>query len=244
MQVVLGLIGDVLGWLLVAGIAAVSAWAARLVVRAANRAPGRNALIRLHEAGAVAIAVRGVITGPSTVRGPLTGAPGALATTSVTAADQPHPLWQWTSAGDIQVRYDQEIRTRRKQVTHRPGTLAVRADRIVVDVPVGHVTRFPIDIAMLDRLSAVGLPAAVRARIEADPGRFTVAEHLLSPGDVIHLATEPTPNPSPDPRFHLSAGAQGFVAAGLGIVTWLLVPVVLFGLLCAASIAYVLISGG
>lgn len=248
MQVVLGVIGDVLGWLVVAAIAAASAWAARLVVRAANRAPGRNALIRLHEAGTmagpVAIAVRGVIDGPPTVRGLLTGAPGALTTTSVTAADQVHPLWRSTSAGDIRVRYDEEIRTRPKRVTRRPGTLAVRADRIVVDVPVGRVTRVPIDIAVLDRLSAAGLPAAVRGRIEADPGRFTVDEYLLSPGDVIHLATKPTPNPSPDPRFHLSAGAQGFMAAGLGLFTWLLMPVVLFGLLCAASIAYVLIVGG
>jgi hypothetical protein len=243
-QDILGLFGEVVGWLLVAGIAAVSAWAARTVMRAANRAPGRNALIRLDEAGTVAIAVRGVIDGPSTVRGLLTGAPGALTTTSVTAADQQHPLWQSTSAADIRVRYDQEIRTRPKQVTRRPGTLSVRADRIVVDVPVGRVARFPADIAVLDRLSAVGLPAAVRGRIEADPGRFTVAEHLLSPGEVIHLATEPTPNPSPDPRFHLSAGARGFMAAGLGLVTWVLVAVVLFGLACAASIAFALITGG
>jgi hypothetical protein len=245
MQVLFGIVGDVVGWLLVAGIAAVSAWAARRVVRAVDRAPGRNALIRLHEAGAVATAVRGVIVGPPTVRGLLTGTPCALATTSVTAADAPHrPLWQWTSAGDLQVSYEHEIVTRPKQVIDRPGTLAVRGDRIVVDVPVGHETRFPVDVAVLDRLSAVGLPATVRGRVEADPGGFAVAEHVLSPGEVIHLATEPAPNPPPDPRFHVSAGARGFVGAGLGIFTWLLMPVVLFGLLCAGGVAYVLITGG
>lgn len=234
-----GLIGEVVGWLLVAGIAAGSAWAARLVIRAVRRSPGRHALIRLHEAGAVAVAVRGVIAGPPTVRGLLTGAPCALATTCVTAADQPFPLWQRTSAGTIEVRYDQEIVTRPKRVTARPGTLAVRGDRIVVDVPVGQVTRFPVDDAVLDRLSAAGLPAAVRARI--DPDHCTVAEYLLSPGEVIHLATRPTPNPSADPWFHLSAGARDFVAAGLGLITWLVVAVLLFGLACAASVAYVLL---
>ncbi|GAA1028841.1 hypothetical protein GCM10009557_15330 [Virgisporangium ochraceum] len=239
----LGLLGDVLGWLVVAGIAAASGWAARQVIRAVGRAPGRNALIHVHEAGAVAIAVRGVIDGPPVVRGPLTGVPCALATASVTAAGELLPVWHRTIAGDLRVRYDHEIRTRPKQVTDRSGTLTVRADRIVVDVPVGRVTGFPTDSGVLDRLSALGLPPAVRGRIDADPGRFAVAEHVLSPGEVVHLTTGPAPSLPPDPPFHLSPGARGFVAAGLGIFTWFLVAVVLFGLACAGSIAFALITG-
>ena len=164
----LGLIGDVVGWLIVTGIAIVTGWTARRVVRSVNRAPAPHALIRVHEAGTVAIAVRGVIAGPAAARGALSGAPCALATTSVTATDHPQhanwprPLWQWTSTGDLQVRYDQEIRTSPKQVTRRPGTLAVGAGQIVVDTPVGHAARFPVDVATLDRLSAVGLPPALR----------------------------------------------------------------------------------
>jgi hypothetical protein len=242
------LIGEVVGWLLVTGIAIVTGWTARRVMRSVNRAPAPHALIRVDEAGMVALAVRGVIAGPASARSLLTGAPCALATTSVAATDDhqngPHPLWQQTSVGDLLVRYDREIRIRPKRITERPGTLPVRADQIVVDRPVGRTTRFPVDDATLDRLCAVGLPAALRGRIAADPGRFTVDEHVLMPGEVIHLAAEPTPDPRAEPRFHLSPGGQGFMAAGLGILTWLLLPVLLFGLLCAGAVAYILITEG
>jgi hypothetical protein len=217
-------------------------------MRSINRAPIGHALIRVVEAGATAVAVSGVITTPATARGLLTGTPCALATTSVTASDPtwpgwPHPLWLWTSTSDLQVRYDAEIVTRPKRVTRQPGTLPVRASQIAVAMPVGRMSTFPVDAATLARLTAAGLPATVRATIEADPTRFEVAEHVLLPGDVVHLASDPQPDPRQEPRFLLSPGGQRFMAAGAGIFVFLFLPVLLFGLACAAAVAYLLIVG-
>ena len=107
MQVVLELVGDIVGWLIVAGILAVSGWVAQRVVRSLFRGPVRHALIRVVADGKEITGVRGLIDGPPTVRAPLTGEPCALATTSITSAAQYRPVWQSTAAGDIRVRHAQ-----------------------------------------------------------------------------------------------------------------------------------------